>query len=419
MATVDVLIVGAGPVGLFLGCRLAQLGVSFKVVEKRTLRFLHSRSIGIHPPSLERLEPLGIARDIVRRGVKIEHGHGFINTTYLGKIDFSTCKKPYNFVVSLPQFETEALLETHLCELAPGSLLRGVEVVALEQREQCVVVRAQHLSALNKEQQREKLKEKIRHQNPHTAETYNPRKNLFGRRVTSEDSQTTFTAKFVVACDGKESLVRQLANIPFRGGDYPDTYLMGDFADTTDFGSDAAIYLTDDGLVESFPLANGVRRWVAKTDERIAHPSVSQLATILRERLSLELPTKTNSMLSSFGVQHYLAETFVQHRVVLAGDAAHVVSPIGGQGMNLGWLDAFVLAEVLAKIVCDGEAISTLQSYSDKQKRMARKVLSRAAFNMRMGRKTRLTYPKYALAKLLIKKPFARLLANMFTMRGL
>jgi 2-polyprenyl-6-methoxyphenol hydroxylase-like FAD-dependent oxidoreductase len=419
MSTVDVLIVGAGPVGLFLGCRLAQLGVSFKVVEKRTSRFLHSRSIGIHPPSLERLEPLGIAQDIVRRGVKIGRGHGFINTTYLGKIDFSACKKPYNFVVSLPQFETEAVLETRLCELAPGSLLRGVEVMALEQREQCVVVRAQHLSALDVEQKREKLKEKIRHQNSHTAETYYTRKNLLGRRVTSNESQITFTAKFVVACDGKDSLVRQLATIPFRGGDYPDTYLMGDFADTTAFGSDAAIYLTDEGLVESFPLANGVRRWVTKTDERIAHASVSQLATIIRERLNIDLPTKTNSMLSSFGVQHYLAETFVKHRVVLAGDAAHVVSPIGGQGMNLGWLDAWSLAEVLAKIVCEGQSISTLQTYSDKQKSIARKVLSRAAFNMRMGRKTRFTYPKYVLAKLLLQRPFARLLANMFTMRGL
>jgi 2-polyprenyl-6-methoxyphenol hydroxylase-like FAD-dependent oxidoreductase len=407
METVDVLIVGAGPVGLFLGCRLAQLGISFKILEKRTTRFEHSRSIGIHPPSLEKLEPLGVAAEMMERGVHIKRGLGFINTSYIGMLDFSKCREPYNFVLSLPQYETEKILEQRLCDLAPGSLVRGVEVVNLQQSLDCVQVEARQYSVKDA---RERLKAKIQSRS----------QNSQNFRKKSSAPTMGFSSQFVIACDGKDSTIRQLTGIPFRGGEYPDTYLMGDFADNTDFGRDAAIYLTNDGLVESFPLANGLRRWVVKTNERVTHSSVEQLAALVRERLHLELPTKTNTMLSSFGVHHYLAETFVNNRVLLVGDAAHVVSPIGGQGMNLGWLEAWAAAETLATILVNKEnATEHLRIYDKKRRQVAKIVLSRAAFNMRMGRKTRFSFAKYAFAKVLSRQPFAGMMANLFTMRGL
>jgi 2-polyprenyl-6-methoxyphenol hydroxylase-like FAD-dependent oxidoreductase len=397
MLTTDVLIVGAGPVGLFLGCRLAQLEIPFKIIEKRTERFQHSRSIGIHPPSLEKLEPLGVVDEILQCGTHISKGHGFVNTKYIGALDFSKCPKPYNFVVTLPQFETEAILEKRLCELAPASVLRGYEVVGLEQNDECVNVKIE--SGHIKFQQGDS--------------------SPYQEEITA-DSVHNLTAKFVIASDGKDSTVRQLANIPFRGRDYPDTYVMGDFADNTKFASDAAIYLTNEGLIESFPLARGVRRWVAKTNQRITEPSVELLVNLVETRVNHHLPLETNSMLSSFGVQRYLADTFVKNRVILAGDAAHVLSPIGGQGMNLGWLDAWAVAEVLDNILLKHQSSSReLKQYDLDRQRSSRRAIRRAEFNMRMGRQTRFGFAKYALARVLLQEPFASSLAKMFTMRGL
>jgi 2-polyprenyl-6-methoxyphenol hydroxylase-like FAD-dependent oxidoreductase len=405
MLTTDVLIIGAGPVGLFLGCRLAQLEIPFKIIEKRTTHFQHSRSIGIHPPSLEKLEPLDVVDEILKRGTPISKGHGFVNTRYMGALDFSRCPKPYNFVVTLPQFETEAILERRLCELAPTSLLRGYEVVGLEQNHECVNVKIESKHAIFQQGDLSLCQ----------AET----KPILAKDLNHQRTRT-ITAKFIIACDGKDSTVRQLADIPFHGRDYPDTYVMGDFADNTKFGSDAAIYMTNEGLIESFPLAKGVRRWVAKTNERITEPSIELLAQLVKNRILHDLPLETNSMLSSFGVQRYLANTFVKGRVILAGDAAHVLSPIGGQGMNLGWLDGWTLAETLETILLNNQNISEqLTSYDRLRQRSARLAIRRAEFNMRMGRKTRFGFAKNALAQVLLKEPFATKLTTMFTMRGL
>jgi 2-polyprenyl-6-methoxyphenol hydroxylase-like FAD-dependent oxidoreductase len=409
MLTTDILIVGAGPVGLFLGCRLAQLGISFKIVEKRTSRFQHSRSIGIHPTLLEKLAPLGVVDEILQRGTHISKGHGFINTKYIGALNFSKCPKPYNFVVTLPQFETEAILEKRLCELAPASVLRGYEVVGLEQTDELVNVKIENSHTTFQQGDLSHCQERV--------------KTISAKELHNQPSTFNLagiTAKFVIACDGKDSLVRQLANIPFHGRDYPDTYVMGDFADNTKFGSDAAIYLTNEGLIESFPLAKGVRRWVAKTNKRVTEPSVELLGQLVKTRVNHELPLETNSMLSSFGVQRYLADVFVKNRVILAGDAAHVLSPIGGQGMNLGWLDAWDVAETLESILLKNQSVTEqLKRYDLSRQRSARAAIRRAEFNMRMGRSTRFGFAKHALAKVLLQEPFATGLSKMFTMRGL
>ena len=367
----DVIVVGGGAVGLFLGCRLAQLGVSVRVLERRTTPAPHSRAIGVHPPSLERLAVLGLANSFVQEGVQVTRGHAYAGTKHtlkhLGTLPFAVCPPPYSFILTLPQPCTEALLATRLDELSPEARFCGAEVVRLETDPGGVAV------------------------NLKTGET--------------------LRSRFLVAADGKDSFIRQTLGIPFPGKRYPDTYVMGDFADTTALGSDAGLYFTHEGLVESFPLPGGVRRWVVKTPQFVREPTLEQIARLVGERLGAQVSPETNTMVSSFGVQRFLAERFTSGRVALVGDAAHVLSPIGGQGMNLGFLGAWRLAESLAR----GEGFGDY----DAHRNTAKNATLRAEFNTVMGRATPLAPLRDTFAWSILHTPLKHPFARAFTMRGL
>jgi len=228
------------------------------------------------------------------------------------------------------------------------------------------------------------------------------------------------SSDFLIGCDGKNSFVRKSSNISFDGSSYPDTYVMGDFDDNTAFGKDAAVFLHRDGLVESFPLPNGQRRWVVKTDSFNKDPEKSQLIEQIFKRTHLHLGNCKNYMLSSFGVQHLLADAFHKNRFLLAGDAAHIVSPIGGQGMNLGWIDAEECLKTLMKIRQDpGSEDHHLKHYSTKQRKIAKQVAKRAEMNMRLGRKESANVWTRASLLMVLKTPLRHILARIFTMRGL
>ncbi|MCA9840221.1 MAG: FAD-dependent monooxygenase [Trueperaceae bacterium] len=374
----EVIVVGAGPVGLFLGCRLAQLGVRVKVLERRLERSGSSKAIGIHPPSLEYLDRIGVAKAMTSQGIKIKRGKAFTSKRRLGEVDFELCPKPFSYILALPQFITEEVLEKRLKELAPCALEQGVSVCGLEQ------TATEVLLSCEKEGQLE-----------------------------------TFSASFVVACDGKDSWLRKQLGIEFVGRSYPDSYVMGDFKDSTDLAHDAGIFLTKEGLIESFPLPCNMRRWVAKTDTYLSKPDLSDLIKPVQDRLGIVLDAESNKMLSSFKVQRYLAERFTEARVLLAGDAAHVLSPIGGQGMNLGWLDAWEAAAVLQSALHAQDFAPLFATYSRKRKKAARKATRRAEMNMYLGRKMTFVGLKYALVSLLLRRPFKTILARVFTMRWL
>jgi 2-polyprenyl-6-methoxyphenol hydroxylase-like FAD-dependent oxidoreductase len=376
--TYQVAIVGAGPVGLFLGICLEEAGISTIILEKRIKPRSGSRSLGIHPVSLELFQQLGFADVFTKAGIKICNGHAFANTTKLGTISFGDCPKPFNYILALPQYKTERILEEKITNINPHILVRGAEVTGISKAKEYVEIEYQ-----------------------------------------SEGQLQSIKCSYLIGCDGKDSFVRDQANISFEGDTYPDTYIMGDFTDNTEFGSDAAIFLCDDGLIESFPLLNGRRRWVVKTKEYFSSVDRNDIEYRIKARINHDLGGTENVMLSSFGVQKLVAQPMVKHRIILAGDAAHVVSPIGGQGMNLGWLGVWDLAQSLNQILAKGEkANNILKKFGKRRQKAARNAIRRGEMNMRLGRQSNFPAFRNSIVWLMINSPLSQLMAKLFTMRG-
>ena len=384
----EVAIVGGGPVGLTLCCLLALQGVDCIVLERRILPTPESRAFGIHPPALKVLHKAGVAGGLIRRGLKISGGQVFLDKKRLGRMSLDNTDPIYPFVLSVPQTVTESLLAQRVQELAPGALIRGADVVSLSEID---------------------------------GGSY-----LIVRGI--DGNETRLRARYIVACDGKSSVIRQNVGIDFLGGKYPDCYLMGDFADNTPFGTDAALFVTRSGIVESFPLPGNMRRWVVRLPERMETREASDLAAIVQARTGFIVPVETCLWMSPFGIEYRLAKRFYAKNLFFAGDAAHVVSPIGGQGMNLGILDAGKLSATipflldLSNAMPEGKIQHAVAAslYEETRKTAAKIALRRAEWNTRLGRPTPAWHPHRALIGMIANVPVIRdFFAGNFTMKGL
>lgn len=333
----DVIIIGAGPVGLLLALLLGRRQMRVLVLEKRTDLPVQSQAIGITPPSLEILDLARLGPAFIQNGIRIHdcHVHGRVGR--LGCVSFREIAGAYRFILSLPQRETMRLLAEAL-DLEPTvTLIRGIEVTAVTQD-------ARHVT------------------------------------VCARDVDYEFKASYAVACDGWRSAVREMLGIRTRRRDYGCHFVMGDFTDRTPLGEEAHVFFTPAGAVESFPLPAGERRWIVQTDDpRELIPQVRQRAGWL-----LDPADQLNE--SAFSPLRIDCKRMVQGRVLLCGDAAHVMSPIGGQGMNTGFADAEFAAEALHAILRYGESPQVwLRNYERCRRKSARAAARRAEWGMGLG----------------------------------
>lgn len=393
MPVAEVLIIGAGPVGLFMAALLLQDGVDVQVLEQRGAPEPQSRAIGIHPPALAALAGTGVAEAMIAEGVQIRRGMAMAGGKCLARMSFAGVSDRFPFVLSLPQARTEAHLERRVNELGDGALHRGVRLTGLSDDGGRVSVEAD-----------------------------------------SKSGTLRYSAPLVIAADGVRSTVRALQGADVRVKEYPDSYLMGDFADGTGFGPDAALFLSGAGIVESFPLPGQLRRWVVRLgtgDSAAGGPAAGApgvdapgvdarwLMGCVRERTGLAIDPGTNSMLSRFGVRTRLVPRMVAGRVVMIGDAAHEVSPIGGQGMNLGWLDAAALAPIVSAAVRGQDVADRLRTFERTRLRAAARAARQAEINMALGRPLTdrlLALRNRGIAGVAAVPPVNSLIARRFTM---
>lgn len=349
---VDVLIGGAGPVGLVLANLLGIRGLRVLAVDRRPRPPLQSMAIGITPPSMAILQRMGLDALFTQRGVPICTARVFENRALLGDVDFSRLRAEHRFILSLPQAMSSRILEKNLERHPSVRLLRGVEVVGLSREPDQVRIALADLDS--------------------------------GRRQE-------VVASFLAGCDGYRSRIRDLAGFRKKGKTYRARFIMADCNDRTGLGSGAHLYFGKEGSVESFPLPENRRRWIVQDNSRRPDPAAmgDRIRRIVAHRSGFDLSGSTMEFQSVFRPVRLQATQYFRGRVVLCGDAAHTMSPIGGQGMNTGWADAEHLCLALARSITDpGATEKELERYQIARRRAFRVAADRSARGMWLGTRT-------------------------------
>ncbi|MEU8402650.1 FAD-dependent monooxygenase [Nonomuraea sp. NPDC048892] len=336
MITTDVLVVGAGPVGLTAAVVLTQLGHDVVIVDGQAEGTNTSRAAVVHSRTLELLEPYGVSPALDARGVHTPRFTIRDRDRLLVPVPFEGLPTRYPYTLMISQADTEAYLLARLEELG-GKVLRPVQVTAIEQDDSGITATLADGSAVR--------------------------------------------ASYLVGADGMHSLVREQSGIGFGGGTYAESFSLADVRLTGGVPSDEVVlYFSPDGLVVVAPLPDGFHRIVATVDEAPHEPDAAFVQRLLDTRGPEAEPAVVKEVVwgSRFRVHHRIADTYRHGRVLLAGDAAHVHSPAGGQGMNLGIEDAVKLGEALAGVLAGGPD-SLLDAYAGARRPVAEKVVRLAS----------------------------------------
>lgn len=336
----DVLIVGGGPVGLLLANLLGAQGIRTLVCDKRTTPLDHSMAIGITPPSLEILKPLGLDTVFSREGVPVRHAEVHESRTRLGRLDFGEIASDYRFFLSIPQVRTVEILAENVARFESVTVYRGTEFLGLEQDA-----------------------------------------NGVRAKFRGVDSQIGFElrARFLIGCDGNRSAVREAAGLEAREHVYSQRFVMADFLDRSGLGDEARLFFAPEASVESFPMPGGWRRWIVLANDLRREAPTEYLIRTVRRLTGFELGDEPARFVSAFGARRMVVNRYHAGRVALAGDAAHAMSSIGGQGMNTGFADAEMLAGILPVVLKKPSALQSSFTTYDRVRRRAYKVAARRA----------------------------------------
>lgn len=337
MAACEVLIAGAGPVGLFLACELRRRGRSCIIVESRAAPSQHSKALALMPRTFEIFEMAGL-RDAFAAAVNPVRRIRFSTARSSAVVGFEQLPTRYPFVGIVPQWQTEAILAARLREL--GTPVRYAE------RLESFVQQPEGIAA----------------------------------QVVTENGRYEIAARYLVGCDGVRSAVRERAGIDFEGNSYPDVAYLADLPMRTEVPPDEArVHVGRREIVTLFPMRESIRRMVVITTQGTAPESIERdgFERRLADAGIDAALTGDPSWSNAFRVHRRIARSMRAGNVFIAGDAAHAQSPVGGQGMNVGLHDAWNLGWKLAQVLAGEASEDLLKTYEIERLPVARDVVAR------------------------------------------
>jgi 2-polyprenyl-6-methoxyphenol hydroxylase-like FAD-dependent oxidoreductase len=353
--TCDVLIAGAGPTGLFLASELARHGVRPRLIDKSPEPSRYSKALGIHARTLELFRQVGLVEPFLAQGLRAGGISQYSGRSLLLKLDTAGVDDtPYPFTLVLEQSKTEALLIDHLARqgIVPE---RPLELVGLTQDADGVTATLQR----------------------------------------GDGSPETVRARYLVGCEGAHSVARHALGLPFEGAPYPIVFALADVTVHGNLPLDRVMaFHHPDGPALVFPLPGSAGRVRLVFDvtlhppaqqgeiehgplaSKIPPPTLEDVRRLTQERIGKDVTVGTEEWLSHFRIHIRQVPRYREGRVFLAGDAAHIHSPAGGQGMNTGLQDASNLAWKLALTLQGKATPALLDSYSSERHAIGKLILA-------------------------------------------
>lgn len=346
----EVLVVGAGPVGLTAAIELCRRGISCRIVDALPEPPQYAKAVGIQPRTLEVFEGMGVLNRILNAAVLMRGHIVYVNGDEVMRIELGLPHEvPFGFV-GLPQYETERILTEYLGEW--GTFVeRGSRLTSFHQDEDTVT------AAL---------------EGPNGGESVHVR--------------------YLVGCDGAHSIVRKGLGLTFEGAAFDEQYMLADvevdWTQPNGYGI-RSMHVTDgatDDLLVCIPLpGRGRYRMSMFVPDGVLTPKLGHIQEVL-DRLSPEAAKASNLRWSSvFKISHRIVDSYGHGRVFVAGDAAHIHPPTGAQGMNTGIQDAHNLAWKIALTTRGAASPTLLQSYDAERRPVGEEVVGRTVRHARQG----------------------------------
>ena len=357
-----VLIVGAGPTGLAAAMSLARAHVPVRLIDRALQPDPHTRAIGIQARTLELFEQHRIVEPFLDLGHRARAANLYSNGHRLVQLDFDPLQTRYPYLLFLDQSITERLMTEHLATLGVA-VERGVELTTLTQNAAGLSVNVQHADG--------------------HVETLHP--------------------AWLIAADGAHSLIRKQLGMSFAGRTLEQTFLLADLhADTTWPTDEFHIFASGEGIAALFPMGDGRHRLIAdhatvpatgdsegegggEAAQAPPVPSLDECREIVERRIHHPVALSALAWSAYFHVNSRMVEQLRMERVFFAGDAAHVHSPAGAQGMNTGIQEAFNLGWKLARVLKGDAPDRLLDTYHTERHPIEREVLRQTGFVMQLA----------------------------------